>query len=400
MVCWPSPPATRRSICSSALLAAPALLLALAFTPRVALADDRASVEAGRAIGRAVLLLRDPRGCGIALRHDRCVADVDAFLNGRGDADFTSVPKIGPHPASGLRAFVANGDRDGFDFALGWINNRQASADQWTTNPRDAALFDAGILDVFQAAAGEEQVRQMLGAAPAADLAMHAEQIPADALPIDLGPVRALHMTRPNALVVLPFTHDLVRALRTRLPPAPFAGVPSAATPSGEAALGVAVATTAELMEAWPWGLQADAQQYTAALADRLDAVVPSPGRPAVATFRTAVQAGPSFDPRRADEALTSAVAVFMTAGPRDRGLRVGLGSAAAQLAYNAAILRDPAQAGNFLTVLGGTSALDDVLPGWRAARPEAASIKPSDWLAQHAYAMRLVDLIQKANGS
>jgi hypothetical protein len=347
-----------------------------------------------------VLLLRDPRGCGIALRHDRCVADVDTFLNGRGDGDFTNVPKIGPHPASGLRAFVANGDRDGFDFALGWINNRQATADQWKTNPRDAALFDAGILDVFQAAAGPEQTRQMLGAAPAADLAMHAEQIPADALPIDLAPVRALHMTRPNALVVLPFTQDLVRALRTRVPPAPFAGVPSAATPQGEAALGVAVATAAELMEAWPWGLQGDAQQYTAALADRLDAVVPPPGRPAVATFRTDVQSGPSFDPRRAGEALTSALAVFTTAGPRERGLRVGLGSAAAQLAYNAAIPRDPAAAGNFLTVLGGTPTLDEAIPGWRAARAEAATINASDWLAQHAYAMRLVDLIQKANPS
>jgi hypothetical protein len=41
---------------------------------------------------------------------------------------------------------------------------------------------------------------------------------------------------------------------------------------------------------------------------------------------------------------------------------------------------------------------LDAAIPGWSAARGAAASIGPSDWPAQHAYALRLVDLIQKAN--
>jgi hypothetical protein len=41
---------------------------------------------------------------------------------------------------------------------------------------------------------------------------------------------------------------------------------------------------------------------------------------------------------------------------------------------------------------------LDSVIPSWAAVRAEAAAIGPSDWLAQHAYALRLVALIQKAN--
>jgi len=401
MVCWPSPPATRRSICSRAVVLAVATAVALAaLVPRPAAADDRASVEEGRANGRAVLLLRDPRGCGVALMHDRCVSDVDTFLHGRGDADFARVPNVGPHPATGLRAYVANGDRNGFDGALAWINNRNASQEQWKTSARDAALFDAGVLDVFQASAGEDRLQQLLGAVPGADLALHADQIPADALPLDIAPLRALHMTRANAIAVLPFSRDLVRALRSRVPAPTFAQVPDPATPAGEAALGVAVATTAELLDAPGWVFQDDAQRYAAALADRLEAVVPSPGHPAVASFRTTVQAGLSFDSHKADEALVSAIAVFMRAGPHERGFRVGLGSAAAQLAYNAAVLRDPEQARNFLTVIGATGTLDPVVAGWREARVGAATVQPSDWPAQHALAMRLVDLIQKANGS
>ena len=397
MASSPWPPVMRRSISSRTFVAALALVAPL-LAPQPARADDRASVEAGRAAGRAVLMLRDPRACAIALLRDRCIADVDAFLGGRGDADFGHVPKVGPHPASGLRAFVANGDREGFDFALSWINNRQATAAQWKTDARNAALYDAGVLDVFLAAAGPDEVRQMLGAVPAADLAMHAGEIPADALPSDLAPLRALHMTRPNGLAVLPFARDLVRSLRRSVPGPPLAELPNVDKPAGDAMLGVAIATLSELLDAAQWATQNDVQSFAAGLADRLDAVMPSPGRVAVATFRTKVQTGASFDRAGANDALASAVAVYGAAGPRDRAQHVALGSAATQLAYNATIPRSVESSRNLLTVLVGSDALDAAIPGWKTARPDGASIGSSDWPAQHAHALRLVDLIQKAN--
>ena len=368
--------------------------------PLPAPADDGASVEAGRAAGRAILLLRDPRGCAVALLRERCIADVEAFLAGRGDADFGHVPQVGPRPATGLRAFVTNGDRDGFDRALSWINNRQATPVQWKADARNAALYDAGVLDVFLAAAGADQLGQMLGAVPAADLAVHAGEIPADALPLDIAPLRALHMTRPNGLTVLPFAHDLERAVRRSVPPPALAELPNVEKPSGDAALGLAVATLAELIGSAQWAGQFDVQGFAARLADRLDAVVPGPGRAALATFRTALQAGPSFDRAAANEALASAVAVYGAARPHERAERVGLGSAAAQLAYNAAIVRSAESAGNLITVLAGSDALDAAVPGWKAERAAGASIGAADWPAQHAYALRLVDLIRKANRS
>jgi hypothetical protein len=215
MVSSPWPPAIRRSISSKTFAVALWLVAVFAVLPQTARADDRGSVEAGRADARAVLILADLRACGIALLRDRCITDIDAFLHGRGDGDFGHLSKVGPHPASGLRAFVSNGDRDGFDPALSWINYRQATEAQWKADPRDAALYDAGVLDVFMAGTTSE-LGERLAAAPGADLAIHAAQVPAGALPIDIGPLRDLHMTRPNALRVLPFVRDLVRRTTRR----------------------------------------------------------------------------------------------------------------------------------------------------------------------------------------
>jgi hypothetical protein len=91
---------------------------------------------------------------------------------------------------------------------------------------------------------------------------------------------------------------------------------------------------------------------------------------------------------------------VFEVAAPRDRRRRFALGSAAAQLAYNAANARSADTSRNVLTALAGSDVLDAVIPGWKAARADGASLGASDWLAQHAYALRLVELIQKANRS
>ncbi|HEY0396516.1 MAG TPA: hypothetical protein VGD01_18710 [Candidatus Elarobacter sp.] len=392
---------TLRSICSSAAAAlASALVLALTAAPLPALADDRASVETGRSAGRAVLMFRDPRGCAIALLRERCIADVDAFLGARGDGDFGNVPNVGSHPATGLRAFVANGDRDAFDFALRWINNRMATEAQWKNDPRDAALYDAGVLDVFLAAAGPDRTRQMLAAAPATDLAAHAAHIPAGTLPVDFTSLRGYDPARPNASAVLPLANDLVRALRSHVAPPALAPVPNDDGPAASAALGVDLATMAELLDAWPWAMQPEAQTFGFALADRLDAIVPAVGRSFVATFRVKVRAGPDFDRISAAGALTSAVAVYDAASPAERKQRIALGSAAAQLAYNAANTRSPDVARSLLLVLTQSALLDAAVPGWQAARTEAAPIGPLDWLPQRALGVRLVDLIEKVNRS
>jgi hypothetical protein len=404
MVFSHSPLVMLRSISSKpALLALAALFAAVA--PQRALADDRLSIDQGRIAARGILILRDPRACGIAVLRTRCVADVDAFLHGRGDSDFAHVPQIGPHPASGLRSFVTTGDRGGLDVALSWINNVQAEEMRWKADSRSAALYDAGILDVFLAAANGDATGELLAALPAIDLARHAWTIPADALPVDIGPLRAMSAeaasARPNANrmpQLVPFTKALVAAVDAKAPAAPLVAIARGDTPAEDAALGVAFASLAELIDSPAWAAQPDAQAFAAALADRLDALVPAAARSDVTAFRANVRAGASFRNAAATTALTAATTAFQKSVPRERAQRFAVAAATAQLAYNAAIMRAPDSSVAFLRAIAVTTVLDAAIPGWSAARGAAASIGPSDWPAQHAYALRLVDLIQKAN--
>jgi hypothetical protein len=240
----------------------------------------------------------------------------------------------------------------------------------------------------------------MLAATPATDLAAHAAKIPAGTLPVDFTSLRGYNPAHPNALAVLPLANDLVRSLRSHVAPPVLAPVPTEDGPAAHAALGVDLATMAELLDAWPWAVQSDAQTFAFALADRLDAIVPAVGRPFVATFRTKVRAGAGFDRISAAGALTSAVAVYDAASPAERKQRIALGSAAAQLAYNAANTRSPDVARSLLIVLAQSDVLDAAIPGWRPARAEAAPLGPLDWLPQRALGVRLVDLIEKVNRS
>ncbi len=387
-----------RSICSSRCIAG-LVLAALLCRPCVALADDRASVDAGRAAARGVLILRDPRFCGIALFRERCIADVDAYLHGRGDTDFGHVPHVGPHPATGLRAFVANGDRDGYDSALSWINNVQAVPPQWGANPRDAALYDAGVLDVFLAAAGPNELTAMTMAAPAADLAVHAYQIPNGALPLDVAPLRALNMTRPNVGHVLPFARDLTVAVRRDFPVDPIFVLSPADSAIADVQLGLASQSLGELMHAPFWLGQIDIQRFVSTVADRYDELLPG-NPPASAGLRARAQVDASYD---AAAALAAGQALSTRLGERVSPLRFQrfvLGIGVGQLAYGAAISRDPSAARTLLDSVAASPALDDAIPGWSGARASGASIGASDWLAQRAYAMRLVDLIQKPSRS
>jgi hypothetical protein len=407
MVFLPLPRAMRHSIFSRRAAAAAVLVAAvLAVGGRPALADDRASIDEGRSAARGVLMMRDPRGCGIVVLRERCIADAEAFLrlHGTSDSDYAKIEKIGPHPASGLRAFVADGDRDGFDFALAWFNNAQANEQRWKANGRDAALYDAGCIDVLMPAASG-QVAEFLASGSVIDLARHAALIPAGALPVDVAPLRAMsseasaHANVFRMPQMVPFGKSLAAAVAASAPLPPLAPVPHADTPVADGALGVAFATMAELIDSPQWAAQDDAQAFATAVADRLDALVPQASRGEVATFRTAVRNG-TFDHNAAMTAFTNATAAFIKAVPQERAQRVAFASAATQMGYNAAILRSSTTAAGLLRAVGGSAPLDAAVPGWSAARAGASAVGADDWAAQHAYSLRLVDLIRKANPS
>ena len=391
----------RRSISSKRVTAGLVLVAFLTqLTPLPAAADDAASLEAGRAAGRGLLILRDPKVCGIAVLRDRCRSDVDAFLGGKSDADFKDVPKIGPHPASGLRAFVADGDRDAFDNALGFFNSRSATPEMWTSDARGAALFDAGVEDVLLPAAHGNFALEVLSSGSTFDLFEHAARIPHGALPVALPAVPRETPTPaagpkklPGGALMTTFAHDLVTAIDAAMPP-PLLTIAYADGAAGDAALGVASSTMAELIDSPDWLFQADAQRFVDAYAAHLVRVAPAQAA-RIAEFRAAVRSNRGFSHDAALDKHTAMSGAVMTATPaRTKPFLLGL--LAAQLVYNAAVLRNRGTATGMANLLAEQPGLDASVAGWSEARRTASA--GADWGTQYRLGVRLIDLIRKAN--
>jgi hypothetical protein len=404
MVFSPSRPATPRSI--SFKRTAAGLVLAALLAPNAAAAggDDTAAMERGRSAGRTVLIFRDPRVCGIALLRERCISDVDAFLGSRGDGDFKAVPNVGPHPATGLRAFVTTGDRDGFDRSLAYLNSTSSTAAMWSADARSAALYDAGIEDVLMPAARGSEVEELLGAGSVMDLAQHVAEIPAQALPVDVGPIKPVSSSSAVAGAkqmpsgMMKFARDLVAAIDAAMPAPPLVAMRYSAGAAGDAALGVASSTVSELVDSPKWLAQSDAQRFVDDYCTRLASI--APGRKAqLKALRAALRGDASFAHDAALNANTEAVvALFQTDSARTKPIL--LGSMAAQMVYNAAILRDPGMGSMATRLLQNDPALDGAVPGWSAARAEMTGLGAQDWSGQYRAGVKLVGLIQKANAS
>jgi hypothetical protein len=390
--------ALRRIVASACV----ALLLAAMAPP--ARADDAEAVARGRAAGRGILILRDPRACGIILLRARCSADVDAFLDGRGDTDFATVPKIGAHPASGLRAFVTDGDRDGYDFALAWFNTTSATQAMWHDDPRGAALYDAGVESVLlpTASLGNVLLRWFqLG--PVTDLARHLAAIPGGTLPVptDALSVKTVASAQSTSVLRLPpgadaFADRLVAAIDAHDPPAPLVVIPAGHGDLAYAELGVAGTVLLELIDSPQWLAQSDAQLYAQSFATRLASLAPGASGDEHALAQQ-LRVTADYSVARAQNAVLHAEMPVVN-GPQ--GKRIIVAAAAAQMGYNAAILRDPKAAQSYIAVLSGFDVLDAAVPGFAAARAGAASLQPSDWTAQYRLSVKLVDLIVHAADS
>ena len=373
------------------------MLAVFAILPQPAAADDRDAVERGRIAGRGLLILRDPHVCGIALMHARCKADVEAFLQKHGvtDAEYKSLPAAGPHPATGLREYVSDGNRDAFDPALSWYNNVQSTEQMWLDDARGAALFDAGVEDVFLPAA-QPGLLERLSWGPVFDLVRHAARIPAGTLPLDAGPIRGV--SRSEGITQIPagtpkFVHDLVTAVDAAVPSPPFATIAYTDDVAGDAALGLAAATVSELAESRVWLGQADTQRFVDAYATRLRALAPERARE-IDDVRAKLRGEASFDGAAAQAAHMRLLGAII-GGATPRGQRASAAFAAAQVSYNASVRRDAASATALLNVLGNASDLD-AIPGFAAARGEAKTLAPADWTAQYKLGLRLVELLTK----
>jgi hypothetical protein len=372
--------------------------LVLLLSPLAAAASDEA-FERGQSAGRVLLTLRSPFGCAIAVLNNRCRSDVGNYFKDKTDADFKDIPKIGPHPLSGLLAFVDAGDPAGLDANLAFINTNVAPATEWARSPRDAALFDAGTETILWPAALGNGVDEYLAIGPILDLNNHRWRIPPGTLPAAfdaLPPSKSEGLKTRIPSNVRGVTKTFVAELDRDHPPADLLTFFPQGGVREDAIDGIAFSTLAELIDNPAWLAQADAQLFAMSLMNDL---TPAAGRLQLDNdaCRKAVTIDGTFDHDGALKACVTSTTAYLRSLPDNRKRAFYLGTAAAQTAYNAAVLRSVTSAAEYLHIVATFDDLDASIPAFGASRLEARGMASDDWKAQFGLSLRLVHELSNA---
>jgi hypothetical protein len=247
----------RRPSSILAVAIAIAIVIGLTTSRAFAAASDAAAVDAGRELGRVILILREPRNCAPVVRVRRCLSDLADFVGPTdGNARFAVVPNVGPKPYDRLIAYINDGDPVNIDRSLGWLSG-VAARDR--TTPRAIELVDAGIVSsLFAGANGVMSFRpSSLGASvdaaritPVADLdLMTAEE---RTLLMSLGSssdARGQGMIVKGSLApILAADEQFARRTDEEFPAPPFPALRYDDTLTGTLRLGVAIAALGEML--------------------------------------------------------------------------------------------------------------------------------------------------------
>jgi hypothetical protein len=353
--------------------------------PSLAAADEQSSVELGRSFGRGILIFRDPWVCEMPLLSARCEADVRAIVGDRGDRIAKDLPGSGPRPFSGLNDFIEHGNRDGYDRALVYVNTAIATPEMWAKSPTDAALFDVGATQVA-IPASVDTISRVFASSPARDLQAHAKS--GDLSGADRTMVQAIGFENPTALIDMNASpQTLVAASLTRFPESPLATY-RYDRPNAYALFGVAGAWVAEFIDNSPWVGQSDVDTFVTAWANQAVVFAPS-AAPARSTFLSILHKTP-YDHDRVLKASVDLETAVFAALPIEKKRQIFFGVVSAQLAYNAAVLRNQDSARLYLRVLADIGEADPVSPDVARLRATASTVDSKDWASQFALGREL----------
>jgi hypothetical protein len=347
-------------------------VLVLALTiPAVAEAPAPADVTAfsqGQAYER---LFQDhimPGTCGIVLERPRCIADFRTIQALRG-SDPTD---------AGMEAWLANGDSE---LAVKTWNGMYTPDKTWAENPEFAWWYTAGQISISTSLPLNEATTGYLG--HFADVvAAHAGSMPAEFRGLLAPSGSAFERLRP-----------LQAALLKTIPPAPFPDASFAGGVKGDAQLGVYVSTLQELIDN-PLALsRPESRAFGLIAVRRLQAINDTY---ATGASFAAVTAALSGDIPNADDIGTlreSLAHAVSTKWPLARRQAFLLGAGIAQIAYNAAVLRDPQSDAGFRGVAATLPAYAGVSSRVRADIQALQKIpyatNGGDWNAINAAASR-----------
>jgi len=165
----------------------------------------------------------------------------------------------------------------------------------------------------------------------------------------------------------------------------------------GDVRLGVALATTSELVDAPALLARPSSQSFiddafARILASTNDAVVRARSNAYRDDLRA--QAGATFDRARADADLTALTRDVLRALPPPRDRLSVVGILAESIAYNARVLRSPAVDADLRKTLGTASIADTLFPGLAEMRSELAALHRGRWPAIADLATKIVTAI------
>ena len=309
-----------------------------------------------------------PGTCGIVLERPRCVADFRTVQALRG-SDPTD---------AGMEAWLANGD---LALAVKTWNDVYTPDKTWAENPEFAWWYTAGQVSIATSLPVNDATTEYL--AHFADvIATHAGSAPVEFrgfLPTSGSPFERL---RP-----------LQAALLKAIPPVAFPDAPFAGGVKGDAQLGVYVSTLQELVDN-PLALsRPESRAFGLLVVRRLQAI--NDAYATGASFSVVIAALSGDIPNADDidavrESLAHAISTKWPLAHRQAFL---LGAAIAQIAYNAAVLRDPQSDAGFRGAAATIPAYSGMssrgLADIQALQNIPYATKGGDWNAINAAASR-----------
>jgi hypothetical protein len=353
---------------------------------------ERDAYETGRASARTVLVFQYPQICAIVLERPRCAHDLDLFL--------ARFPRFPANDAAQLRAAFSSGDFSRLDAHYREVKSAFVAETERVRDPHAAWLIEAGIASVEIPAALDQRSRT-LAAPNAISLARNASAAGSFRALVPAAAIDAVAHARANLDGTVPlglpldqigsYESTILAGLERVFPPQAHPHIVFGASPRGDAQLGVAIASLAELSEVPRFLAQPDAQGFVDATFAHLIETLPGDGT-RLQALRADFGVGPEIDRLFRPDGPIVKLAALQRDLDRATLHAVLVGQLSAQTAFNAATYRDVKLSEQFRGEVESFDEVDAAAPGLATLRKALRRPAATDWPALNAAATAIVD--------
>ena len=353
---------------------------------------ERDAYETGRASARTVLVFQYPQICAIVLERPRCSRDLDLFL--------ARFPRFPASDAAQLRAAFSSGDFSRLDPHYREVKSAFVAETERVRDPHAAWLIEAGIASV-EIPAALDQVTRTLAAPNAISLARNASAAGSFRALVPQAAIDEVAGGKPNADGTVPlgmpldqigsYEASLLKGLEGVFPPQAYPHIAFGPSPRGEAQLGVAIASLAEISEVPRFLAQPDAQGFVDATFAHLIETLPGGDATRAQALRADFGVGPQIDRLFQPNGPIVKLATLQRDLDRTTLRALLVGQLSAQTAFNAAVYRDVKLSDQFRGEVESFDEVDAAVPGLANLRKTLRRPAATDWPAINAAATAIV---------